>query len=102
MSFFGLFGSNLAQRASEGKLTVEEVNSAKKEKMEKDKDSKRYTVLYNASKYCSIEVVEAILDKKVNIDGLSGRVSIGINYYVIVVIKLTLFNNELTLKIIVG
>jgi hypothetical protein len=51
-------------------LTVEEVNTATKEKLEDDK----YVgcmVLYLASWNCGIEVVEAILNKKVNIDGLS-------------------------------
>jgi hypothetical protein len=65
----------LAERASLGKLTVEEVNGATKEKLEEDKSWDGYTVLYWASRYCSIDVVEAILDKKVNIDGLSGYVS---------------------------
>jgi hypothetical protein len=72
---------NLAERASYGKLTVEEVNGATKEKLEEDK-SYGYTVLYLASWKCGIEVVEAILDKNVNIDGLSGYVSIvGGTYY---------------------
>jgi hypothetical protein len=65
---------NLAQRAFEGKLTVEEVNAATKEKLEEDK------VLYWASRNCPTEVVEAILDKNVNIDGLS-TVSIVVIYY---------------------
>jgi hypothetical protein len=61
---------NLAYRAYEGKLTVEEVNAATKEKLE-DKDLLGYIVLYWASRHCEIEVVESILDKNVNIDGLS-------------------------------
>jgi hypothetical protein len=65
---------NLAERASEGMLTVEEVNGATKEKLEKD-EYEGFTVLYGASLRCGIEVVEAILDKNVDIDGLS-RVSI--------------------------
>jgi hypothetical protein len=60
----------LAERAFEGKLTVEEVNAATKEKLEEDKDC-GFTVLYCASWKCPIEVVEAILVKNVNIDGLS-------------------------------
>jgi hypothetical protein len=62
---------NLAERASEGKLTVEEVNGATKEKLEEDKASLGYTVLHWASWRCPIDVVEAILNKNVNIDGLS-------------------------------
>jgi hypothetical protein len=65
---------NLAERAEEGELTVEEVNAAKEEKLEKDKYG-GFTVLYWASCYCRINVVEAILDKNVNIDGLSTNVS---------------------------
>jgi hypothetical protein len=61
---------NLAQRADEGKLTVEEVNHATKEKVE-EKDKSGFMLLYYASFYCGIEVVEAILDKNVDIDGLS-------------------------------
>jgi hypothetical protein len=70
----------LAERASLGKLTVEEVNGATKEKVE-EKDKSGFMVLYYASFYCSIEVVEAILDKKVNIDGLSGYVSMVVDTY---------------------
>jgi hypothetical protein len=66
---------NLAQGAKDGKLTVEEVNGATKEKLEGDKDLGGYTVLYWASCICGTEVVEAILDKKVNIDVQSGYVS---------------------------
>jgi hypothetical protein len=71
---------NLAQRAFEGKLTVEEVNAATKDKLENDKYS-ACTVFYYASTGCRIEVVEAILDKKVNIDGFSGHVSIVVGIY---------------------
>jgi hypothetical protein len=70
---------NLAVRAYEGNLTVEEVNDATKENLETDKEG-GFTVLYFASLKCPIEVVEAILDKGVNIDGLSW-VSIVIIYY---------------------
>jgi hypothetical protein len=65
---------NLAERAYRGELTLEEVNGATKEKLEKDKLD-GCTVLYWASCYCRINVVEAILDKNVNIDGLSTNVS---------------------------
>jgi hypothetical protein len=57
--------------ASTGKLTIEQVNSTTNEKLEGDKDRNGYTVLFCASSYCSIEVVEAILNKNINIDGLS-------------------------------
>jgi hypothetical protein len=71
---------NLAHRAFEDRLTVEEVRGATKEKLE-EKDEDENTVLYWASWKCPIEVVEAILDKNVNIDGLSGFVSIVVIYY---------------------
>jgi hypothetical protein len=66
---------NLAKRAWDGKLTVEEVNAASKEKLEEHKTLDGYSVLWTASWRCEVEVVEAILDKNVNIDGL-GSVSI--------------------------
>jgi hypothetical protein len=66
---------NLAQRARDGKLTVEEVNAATKEKLEEDKYMLGNTVLYYASGKCGIGVVEAILDKGVDIDR-SSHVSI--------------------------
>jgi hypothetical protein len=66
---------NLADRAYEGKLTVEEVNAASKERLEEDKYDE-YTVLNWASIECGIEVVEAILNKGVDVNGLSGIVSI--------------------------
>jgi hypothetical protein len=61
---------NLADLAYIGELTVEEVNRATKEKLE-EKDISGFTVLYYASGWCPIEVVEAILDKNVNINGLT-------------------------------
>jgi hypothetical protein len=83
---------NLSERAWKGKLTVEDVKDATKEKLE-EKDEPGNTVLYRASYRCGIEVVEAILDKNVNIDEFSTNVSnkqcCG-TYYFIVVIKLTL------------
>jgi hypothetical protein len=73
--------TNLSQLAFQGKLTIEEVKDATKKKLEEDM-SYGCTVLYFASWKCPIEVVEAILDKNVNIDGLS-YVSfvVIINYY---------------------
>jgi hypothetical protein len=61
--------NNLAQHAFERKLTVGEVNRATKEKLEEDKCG-GYTVLVWASARCSIEVVEAILDKGVDVNAL--------------------------------
>jgi hypothetical protein len=71
---------NLAKHAYYGKLTIEEVNTATKEKLEEDKYW-NFSVLYWASIECPIEVVEAILDKGVDIDGLSGPVSIVVGTY---------------------
>jgi hypothetical protein len=73
---------NLAEHAKEGKLTVEEVNRATKDKLEEDK-SGGCTVLWCASINCGTKVVEAILNKGVNIDGLSGPVSILLMLFVI-------------------
>jgi hypothetical protein len=71
---------NLAERALERKLTVEEVNASTKEKLETDKEDGN-TVLYWASEKCPIEVVEAILDKNVNINGLSRVSIVVVTYY---------------------
>jgi hypothetical protein len=60
---------NLAQRAYQRDLTVEEVNGTTKEKLEETYHYRK--VLFLASSYCEIEVVEAILDKGVDINGLS-------------------------------
>jgi hypothetical protein len=71
---------NLAYRAMIGELTVEELNHATKEKLEED----RYggcQVLYWASRECPIEVVEAILDRGVNIDELTPVSIVIITYY---------------------
>jgi hypothetical protein len=79
---------NLAERAYEGKLTVEELNTATKEKLETDQSgwSGKDTVHYLASRWCGIEVVEVILDKKVNIDELS-HVSICCWYLLLMIVK---------------
>jgi ankyrin repeat protein len=61
---------NLAVLARDGKLTVAEVNLTTKEKLEEDRGL-GYTVFYWACERCSVEVIEAILNKGVNIDGLS-------------------------------
>jgi hypothetical protein len=61
---------NLAERACYEELTIEEVNRETKEKLEDNKYA-GYRVLYWASAYCPVEVVEAILDKGVDIDAFS-------------------------------
>jgi ankyrin repeat protein len=64
--------TNLSELAYQGALTVAQVNEASKSNLEQD----RYydcTVLYMASCRCSIEVVQAIIiDKNVDVNGLSG------------------------------
>jgi hypothetical protein len=81
---------NLATRAWQGKLTVQEVNATTKEILE---DDIYYdcTVLYNAIGKCSIEVVEAILDKGVNVNGFDGVSSVACCYLILIGTKLTLF-----------
>jgi hypothetical protein len=66
---------NLAQRAFNGMLTVEDVKRATKEKLVNNK-CVGCTVLYWASGKYPAEVVEAILDKGVNINGVSRIVRI--------------------------
>jgi hypothetical protein len=72
---------NLAYRAKEGNLTVEEVNAATKDKLETDKNKYGNTTLFLASFGCGIEVVEAIINKGVDVNQLSGPVSIIIICY---------------------
>jgi hypothetical protein len=72
---------NLADLANQGKLTVEEVNGATKEMLEEDKDMFGNLVLFWASRSCPIEIVEAILDKGVNIDELTPVSIVIITYY---------------------
>jgi ankyrin repeat protein len=62
---------NLAQRAYNSELTIEEINNATKDQLNNDKDKYGATCLYWACARCSIKLVEAILDKGVDIDGLS-------------------------------
>jgi hypothetical protein len=63
--------TNLAQRAYDGELTVEEVNGATKQMLETEKNSGGCTVLFWASRNCGIKVVEAIVNKGVNVNGFS-------------------------------
>jgi hypothetical protein len=83
---------NLAQRASEGKLTVEEVNRATKEKLETDKDKYGFMVLFRASDNCGIEVVEAIINKGVDVNQLSNASIVNTIYYLLLN-ELTFVNN---------
>jgi ankyrin repeat protein len=64
---------NLAVLAFEKLLTVEDVRLATKEKLEEDKSKSGYTVLYWACICCHDDVVEAILEKGVDINGLSNK-----------------------------
>jgi ankyrin repeat protein len=66
---------NLAERAFEGKLTVKEVNQATSQKLDTDRwgYGAEFTVLCYSSYKCAMNVVEAILDKDVNVDGLSSN-----------------------------
>jgi ankyrin repeat protein len=61
---------NLPEYGWRGQLTVEQVNQATREMLE-EKNKFGYTIIYCASKSCSIEVVEAIIDKGVDINALS-------------------------------
>jgi ankyrin repeat protein len=78
--------NDLATRAWRGELTVREVNAARKEKLDKKDENNGNTLLYCASASCPTEVVEAILDKGVDIDEMSGSynhytpLSIAANY----------------------
>jgi hypothetical protein len=73
---------NLAQRAFRGELTVEEVNAATKEKLEQD-EYEGFTVMYWASSNCGIEVVEAIINKGVDLNGLVAVSIVIIIYYLL-------------------
>jgi hypothetical protein len=59
---------NLARRAIDGRLTIEEVNLATKQQVEQD-TYLGLGVLFLASSKCSGGVVAAILDKGIDIDG---------------------------------
>jgi hypothetical protein len=83
---------NLALRALVGKLTVKEVNDATKEKVEEDIKYNGSTVLFCASRWCGIEVVEAIINKGVDVNQLSD-VSIVITIYYLLLNELTFVNN---------
>jgi hypothetical protein len=72
---------NLAECAFEGKLTVEDVNRATKEKLEEDKDSRGRNVLYCSIAKCGIEVVEAILNKNFNINKSLDVSIVVVTYY---------------------
>jgi ankyrin repeat protein len=71
-------GLNLAERAQGSLLTLEEVKVAEKRRLEEDKwqynaTSQQFSVLFCAiaNRGCSIEIVQAIIDKGVNVNELS-------------------------------
>jgi ankyrin repeat protein len=64
--------NNLAIQASRGALTVEDVAQASKTKLEQDKYPNGFSVLYQACSRCSVDVVQAILDKGIDINETSG------------------------------
>jgi ankyrin repeat protein len=61
---------NIARRALKGLLTVEEVNHVTKEKLETEFDD-GWTTLYCATSGSSVDVVQAIIDRGVNINAFS-------------------------------
>jgi ankyrin repeat protein len=61
----------LAELAYRGKLTIEQVNDATKYMLHERETCAGYSALYWACGQCGSEVIEAILDKGVNIDGFS-------------------------------
>jgi hypothetical protein len=73
---------NLADLAYNGELTVEEVNGTTRKKLETDVNENGNKVLLCASRSCGIEVIEAIINKGVNIDGLSD-----VSIVVLIIIK---------------
>jgi ankyrin repeat protein len=62
----GKHSMNLAERALHELLTMEDINQATKEMLETQLTARGNTVLYCAAASCSIEIVQAILDKGVN------------------------------------
>jgi hypothetical protein len=59
---------SLAVRAIEGKLTVEDIQQSTKQKLEEDRSISGNSVLYCACWHSSIDVIEAILDKGVDVN----------------------------------
>jgi ankyrin repeat protein len=62
---------NLATRAIQGTLKIKDIKRATKEKLETDFDEDGSTVLMCACSSCSVDVVEAILDKGIDVNTLS-------------------------------
>jgi ankyrin repeat protein len=62
--------NTFSERAFYRDLTVEEVNNASKEELQQDEFS-GYTIVWCASGWCTVEVVEAILNKGIDINLLS-------------------------------
>jgi ankyrin repeat protein len=62
--------NNYAQLAFEDKLTIAEIQHADKKRLDEDV-YEGFTVLYHACGKCSVQIVQALLDREVDIDGLS-------------------------------
>jgi hypothetical protein len=62
---------NLSSLAFTSQLTLQDVKQATQEELEMKDAPDGRTLLYNASWACSVEIVEAILDRGVDIDGIS-------------------------------
>jgi hypothetical protein len=62
---------NIADRAGDRTLSVDEVIQTDTKILDEEKDSHGNRVLYNAAAWSSIEVTEAILDKGVDVNALS-------------------------------
>jgi hypothetical protein len=78
--------TSLAERTWRTEVTKEEINGATKEKLD-ELDAHGYTLLYSACKNSSIEIIETILDKDVDIDAQSGEVSILMTYDILPIIN---------------
>jgi hypothetical protein len=61
---------NLASRIANGSLTIEDIKSAPKERLEED-TYQGFRVLYCSCQIAPVEIVEAILDRGVNINAIS-------------------------------
>jgi ankyrin repeat protein len=63
---------NLAYRAGEGNLTLDDVKRASDKVVVEHKDDYGYNVLFRAAEKSNVELVEAILDKGADINELVG------------------------------
>jgi ankyrin repeat protein len=62
---------NLACHARDKILTIQDIQNATILQLQQDKTDYNSTTLYEACENCSVEIVEAILDKGVDIDGFT-------------------------------